>query len=57
MTNKQVINYVENWLSKRRIKSFFKSKKRGKEKYIKIKEKDFYQFCYKLVELIEDNLE
>lgn len=57
MSNRQVLNFVEDWLESRRIKSFFKSKKKGKQRYIKLKEDDFYELCYKLVDLIKDNLE
>ena len=57
MSNIEVVNYIEDWLEGRKIKSFFKDKKKGKEKYIRIKEKDFYEFCYKLVDLIKDNIE
>lgn len=57
MTNRQVLNYVEDWLEERRIKEYFKGRKKGKEKYIKIKEADLYELCYKLVDLIKNNLE
>lgn len=56
MTNRQVLNYIEDWLNKKRIKSYFKGKLR-KERYIKMKESDFYRFCNKLVELINNNIE
>jgi len=55
MTNKEVLEYVEGWLTEKRIKTFFNNKKQ-KEKYIKISEKDFYEFCYKLVDLIKQNM-
>ena len=57
MSNIEVVNYIEDWLEERKIKSFFRSKKNNKEKYVKIKEKDFYKLCYKLVDLIKDNIE
>ena len=57
MSNIEVVNYIEDWLEERKIKSFFRSKKNNKEKYVKIKEKDFYKLCYKLVDLIKENIE
>lgn len=57
MSNIEVVNYIEDWLEERKIKTFFRSKKNNKEKYVKIKEKDFYKLCYKLVDLIKDNIE
>ena len=56
MSNKQVLNFVQDWLINRRIKTFFKNKEKGKDKYIKIKEDDLYKLCYKLVELINENV-
>lgn len=57
MSNNQVLNFVEDWLERRRIKSYFKSKKTNKQVYIKLKEDDFYELCFKLVDLIKNNLE
>ena len=57
MNNIHIFNFVEDWLERRRIKSFFESKKKGKDKYIRIKEDDLYELCYKLVDLIKDNIE
>ena len=57
MNNKEVLNYVSEWLEQRRIKSYFNNKKFGKEKYIKINETDLYELCYKLVKLIDNNTE
>ena len=57
MSNRQVLNFIEDWLEERRIKRFFQSKKKGKEKYVKISETDLYDLCYKLVDLIKNNLE
>ncbi len=57
MSNIQTLNFVKDWLEKRRIKSFFENKNRGKQRYIKIKEDDLYELCYKLVDLLEDNIE
>ena len=56
MSNKQVMDYIKDWLNKKRIKSYFKDKLKG-ERYIKMKESDFYIFCNKLVELIDNNIE
>ena len=56
MSNKQVIDYIKDWLNKKRIKSYFKGKLK-KEKYIRMKERDVYIFCNKLVELIDNNIE
>ena len=56
MSNKEVLNYVEDWLEKKQLKVFFEDRKRNKERYAKIKEKDLYELCYKLVDLIEKNM-
>ena len=57
MNEKQAINFVEDWLINKRIKTFFNKKEKGKERYIKIKEDELYRLCYKLVDLIKNNLE
>lgn len=57
MSSEEVLDYVKEWLNKRKIKVFFKSKIRRKEKYVKMKEKDLYNLCYKLVDLIQNNIE
>ena len=57
MSNEQVLVYIENWLEERRIKSFFDNKKENKKKYVKIKEEELYKLCYKLVDLIKENIE
>ncbi len=57
MSNRQILNFVEDWLETRRIKCFFKDKKKNKQTYIKIKQDDLYELCYKLVDLIKNNLE
>lgn len=56
MSNIQVFNYIEDWLEIRRIKSYFKNKENGQTKYIKMKEEDFYNLCYKLIDLAKDNI-
>lgn len=57
MNNNEVFNFVEDWLERKRIKSYFSSKKKGHKKYIKMQEEDFYELCFKLVELIKYNVE
>lgn len=57
MNNRQVLIFVEDWLERKRIKSYFKDKKNKKQTYIKIKEDDLYILCYKLVNLINNNIE
>lgn len=57
MSNKQVLNFVEDWLEKRKLKKFFENKKKQKQTYIKIKEENLYELCYKLVDLIKENTE
>lgn len=56
MTNTQVFNYIEEWLEAKIIKSYFTSKENGNTKYIKMKEQDFYNLCYKLVNLTKSNI-
>lgn len=50
MTNEEIIDYVEVYLTKKKIKAFTDNKDK---KYIKMKESDFYNLCYKLVNLID----
>lgn len=57
MSNRQTFNFVEDWLEEKRIKEYFKGRKKGKERYIRIKETDLYELCYKIVDLIKNNLE
>lgn len=57
MSNSQVMNFIEDWLEEKELKVYFDNRKNNKEKYIKIREQEFYRFCYKLVNLIKDNLE
>ena len=57
MSNIEVLNYIEDWLERRRLKNYFKSKEKRNTRYVKIKEEDFYEICYKLIDLAKDNIE
>ena len=57
MSNIQVYDFIKNWLEEKELKIYFDNRKKEKEKYIKIKEQDFYRFCYKLISLVEDYTE
>lgn len=57
MKKEETFNYIKKWLKQKEIKSFFSSKKKGHKKYIRIEEEELYELCYKLIKLIEDNIE
>ena len=57
MKKEETFNYIKKWLKQKEIKSFFNSKKKGHKKYIRIEEEELYELCYKLIKLIEDNIE
>lgn len=56
MNSIEILHFVEDWLEEKQLKSFFETRKNSKERYIKMKEKDLYKLCYKLVDLIEKNM-
>lgn len=57
MTNEEVLEFVKEWLNERKIKSFFEDKNNNKDTYVKIKKQDLYNLCYKIIALIESNIE
>lgn len=56
MTDKEIIDFIQDWLNKKRLEIYFDTKKGNGEKYYKISKDDFYKFCEKFAILIRDNL-
>lgn len=53
---KEILEFTKKWIRKNEIKKYYESKERGKEKYLKMKETDLYNFSYKLVDLLSKNM-